>query len=108
MGTNKYVICWNQVWLQEAAARYPDQAELRIQSFLSEPRFGDKEPPPGTPVQAGFELIVCCRNQVLVTRSRQVPSIRRGFEFGVFLSEPGFSDKEPPLGTPDQDRKSVV
>jgi len=53
----------------------PDQAGLRINNFLSEPGFGEKEPPPGTPDQAGLRI-------------------------KSFLSQPGFGDKEPPPGTP--------
>ena len=55
--------------------------ELRV---VSEPGFGAKEPPPGTPDQAGLRINSFVRRKV--------------------VSEPGFGAKQPPLGTPDQVR----
>ena len=49
---------------------------------MSEPGFGAKEPPVGTPDQAGLRI--------------------KSFVGIKVVSEPGFGAKEPPLGTPDQ------
>ena len=46
---------------------------------MSEPGFGAKEPPPGTPDQAGLRI--------------------KSFVGIKAVSEPGFGAKEPPLGT---------
>ena len=50
---------------------------------MSEPGFGAKEPPPGTPDQAGL-------------------GIQSYIGIKVFVAEPGFGAKEPPPRTPDQ------
>ena len=49
---------------------------------MSEPGFGAKEPPPGTPDQAGLRV--------------------KSFVGIKVVSEPGFGAKEPPPGTPEQ------
>ena len=75
----------------------PDQAELRIKSFVRikvvlEPGFGAREPPLGTPEQAGLRIKSLVGIKVVsepgfgAKGRRWVPLIRRGLELRV-LSE---------------------
>ena len=79
---------------------------------MSEPGFGEKEPPPSTPEQMGLEVRAwseqrLCRSYNLSENGPPLGAPEHaGLRIASFVridlvSESGFGEKEPPPGTPE-------